>query len=75
MDEFSAMRALRLIGSFKKTHGRDISEAELMAHNISAADLAELIKKGAVDKYQVTNKNGSVENRFKAHRDWRSLNA
>jgi len=73
MDEFTRIRILRLIGSFKKSHGRDINEAELKAGGVSPADLDHLVRDGLLDKYQVTAGAGNVENRYKVHRDWREL--
>lgn len=73
MDEFTIVRITRLIGSYKQTHGRDISESEILAQGIAAQDLDTLVRKGVVDKYQVTSGKGSRENRFKLHKDWRSL--
>ena len=73
MDDFTIMRITRLVGAFKKTHGRDISEGELTTEGVAAADLDYLVRKGAIDKYQVTNAKGARENRFKLHRDWRTL--
>jgi hypothetical protein len=74
MDEFTIMRITRLVASFKENHGRDISEAELTADaKIAPSDVAYLVRKGVLDKYQVTTGRGSRENRFKMHRDWRTL--
>ena len=75
MDEFSVIRIVRLIDGFKKTHGRDISEAELAKEGVLGPDISHLVTKGALDKYQVTNGEGSLVNRFKVHKDWRSLNS
>jgi hypothetical protein len=73
VDDFTIIRITRIIGTFKKTHGRDISAAELEAAGVAAAEVDYLVRKGAVDKYQVTNGKGARENRFKLHHDWRSL--
>jgi len=73
MDEFTAVRITRFIGSFKESHGRDISESELVQHGVSPSEIDYLVRQGIVDKYQVTTGKGSRENRFKLHRDWRSL--
>ncbi len=74
MDEFTIMRISRLVASFKETHGRDISETELTADaKVAPADVDYLVNKGVLDKYQVTTGRGSRENRFKIHRDWRTL--
>jgi hypothetical protein len=73
LDEFTLQRITRLIDSYKSTHGRDISEAEVIAHGFTAKDLDGLVRKGLLDKYQVTTGKGTCENRFKLHRDWRSL--
>ncbi len=74
MDDFTLLRITRLVGSYKQSHGRDISEAELTTQgHLAATDLDELVRRGVLDKYQVTTGKGSVENRFKIHRDWRSL--
>jgi hypothetical protein len=73
MDDFTLIRATKLIGAFKQSHGRDISEAELRAQGIAAETIDALVRKGIVDKYQVTTGKGNQENRFKLHRDWRSL--
>jgi hypothetical protein len=73
VDDFTIIRITRLIGAFKKTHGRDISAAELTAAGVAAAEIDYLVRKGAVDKYQVTNDKGARENRFKLHKDWRTL--
>ena len=73
MDPFTLARLTRLIEHYKETHGRDIAEAEILAESFTAADLNYVVNKGMVDKYQVTNAKGSRENRFKLHRDWRSL--
>jgi hypothetical protein len=74
LDEFTLQRILRLIGAHKQTHGRDVSEGELRAAGIAATVLDRLVRGGVVDKYQVTTGKGSTENRFKVHKDWRSLN-
>lgn len=73
MDEFTIVRITRLIGAHKQANGRDISESELLAQGIAAKDLDALVRRGVVDKYQVTSGKGSRENRFKMHKDWRSL--
>lgn len=73
MDDFTFIRITRLIGSHKQSHGRDISEAEVLAQGIKAQDLDTLVRKGVLDKYQVTTGKGSRENRFKLHKDWRTL--
>ena len=73
MDDFTLIRITRLIGAYKQTHGRDISEAEILKEGFAPAVLDQLVRKGVVDKYQVTTGKGSLENRFKLHRDWRSL--
>ncbi len=74
MDEFTIMRISRLVASFKENHGRDISETELTADaKVVPSDVDFLVKKGVLDKYQVTTGRGSRENRFKIHRDWRTL--
>ena len=73
MDEFTIVRITRFIGSFKENHGRDIAESELVQHGVSPAEIDYLVRQGIVDKYQVTTGKGSRENRFKLHRDWRSL--
>lgn len=73
MDEFTLIRLTRLVGTFKHSHGRDISESELREQGISASDLDDLVRRGVVDKYQVTTGKGNRENRFKLHRDWRTL--
>ena len=73
MDEFTFQRITRLIDAYKHAHGRDIAEAELTAQGVAAKDLDSLVRKGMVDKYQVTTGTGSLENRFKLHRDWRTL--
>jgi hypothetical protein len=73
MDEFTMIRITRLIGTFKESHGRDISEAEILNEGIPPSALDHLVREGVIDKYQVTSGKGSRENRFKVHRDWRSL--
>ena len=73
MDEFTLIRITRLIGAYKQTHGRDISEGEILKAGFPASVIDQLVRKGVVDKYQVTTGKGSLENRFKLHRDWRSL--
>jgi len=73
VDEFSILRVTRMVDAHKKNHGRDISEAELTASGVAASDLAYLIKRGVITKYQVTTGKGAVENRFKLYRDWRTL--
>ena len=69
MDEFSILRVTRMVDAHKKNHGRDISEAELTASGVAASDLAYLIKRGVITKYQVTTGKGAVENRFKLYRE------
>lgn len=74
MDEFTVARITRLIASFKEAHGRDISETELTTDaHVGPSDVDYLVRKGVLDKYQVTTGRGNRENRFKIHRDWRSL--
>lgn len=73
MDDFTFIRIKRLIGAYKQAHGRDISEAEILKEGFAAAVLDQLVRQGVIDKYQVTTDKGSRENRFKLHRDWRSL--
>jgi hypothetical protein len=73
MDPFSLTRLKRLIESYKHAHGRDIAEAEILAAGFTSDDVSYVVKKGLVDKYQITNAKGSRENRFKIHRDWHSL--
>lgn len=74
VDEFTIMRISRLVASFKDSHGRDISETELTADiKVAPNDIDFLVRKGVLDKYQVTTGRGTRENRFKIHRDWRSL--
>ncbi len=73
MDEFSILRVTRMVDAHKKNHGRDISESELTASGVAVADLAYLVKRGVITKYQVTTGKGAVENRFKLYRDWRTL--
>lgn len=73
MDEFTFQRLKRLIESYKGAHGRDISETEVQVQGFQAQDLDTLVRKGVLDKYQVTTGTGSRENRFKLHRDWRAL--
>ncbi len=69
MDEFTINRLLRILKTFKQTNGRDISEAELRELSIPMSLLDHLVRKGVVDKYQVTSGKGSLENRFKLYRD------
>ena len=73
MDDFTLIRITRLIGGYKQAHGRDISEAEVLQAGFAPSVLDQLVREGIVDKYQVTTGKGSRENRFKLHRDWRSL--
>lgn len=73
VDPFTIARVTRMIAAFKTTHGRDISEGELQAQGIESQTIDYLVKKSVVDKYQVTTGRGTRENRFKIHRDWRSL--
>jgi len=72
-DQFSMHRLAKIVGEFKKTHGRDISESELVVAHFDTATLDHMVRRGLIDKYQVTNAKGAQENRFKIHRDWRSL--
>lgn len=73
LDDFTYQRITRLIDAHKKTFGRDISEAEVAAAGVGNQELDALVRQGIIDKYQVTTGKGTVENRFKLHRDWRSL--
>lgn len=73
LDEFTATRFTRYLSSFKKDHGRDVSHAELEKAGFQTADIDTAVRKGLLDKYQVTTGKGSTENRYKLHRDWRAL--
>jgi hypothetical protein len=73
MDEFTIMRLTRFLSSFKHEHGRDASESDLETAGFSPAQIDGAVRKGALDRYQVTTGSGSRQNRFKIHRDWRSL--
>ena len=73
MDEFSLKRLTRLLGDFKTRHGRDINESELLAAGFSAELIGAAVHRNILDKYQVTAAKGNAENRFKLHKDWRSL--
>lgn len=73
MDELSLRRLTQFLSTYKTNHGRDANEAELMAAGFDAALIGAAVRKGLVDKYQVTNPKGNLENRFKLHKDWRTL--
>lgn len=73
MDEFTRQRICRLVDNHKKSYGRDISEAELTSEGVEGAHVAHLVHRGVLEKYQVTTGKGAKENRFKLHRDWRTL--
>jgi hypothetical protein len=73
MDDFTLLRITRFIGSFKKDHGRDPSHADLERAGFANPDIDYVVRRGAVDKYHVTTGTGARENRYKLHRDWRSL--
>ena len=45
----------------------------LIKAGVTEQQIDALVRKGALDRYQVTSSAGSVENRFKLHRDWRTL--
>ena len=74
VDAFTVARIVRLMSQFRESHGRDINEAELFEAHVTAPQVAHLVRSGLVDKYQVTNAKGGRENRYKVHKDWRSLN-
>ena len=67
------MRLTRFLSTFKTRHGRDVNESELKAEGFDQELLGAAVRKGLVDKYQVTVSKGNVENRFKLHKDWRTL--
>ena len=69
MDEFTINRFLKILKTFKKSHGRDISESEVKELGIPMQLVDHLVRKGVVDKYQVTSGKGNRENRFKLYRD------
>lgn len=73
MDEFTLIRLTRFVGAFKHEHGRDAAESDLKKAGFSSAQLAEAVRKSILDKYQVTTQTGARENRYKIHREWRSL--
>ena len=73
MDDFTLIRITRFIGAFKKDHGRDPAHADLEKAGFANADIDHVVRRGAVDKYHATTGTGARENRYKLHRDWRSL--
>lgn len=74
MDAFTKARLARYLGQFKQDHGRDARESELLDAGFSASNIDAAVRAGLLDKYQVTVGSGARENRFKLHRDWKSLN-
>ncbi len=73
MDEFTIIRLTRFVEGFKKDHGHDAAGADLERAGFDKTQVDYLVHRGVLDKYQVTAKAGRRENRFKLHRDWRTL--
>lgn len=73
MDPFSIRRLTRLLSDYKSRHGRDINEAELLAAGFDNDLIGAAVRQELLDRYQVTTPKGNRENRFKLHKDWRSL--
>jgi len=73
MDEFTAQRLGRFLAGYKQSHGRDASHAELISAGFDDAVIDGAVRAGMLDKHQVTTGKGSIENRYKLHRDWRTL--
>jgi hypothetical protein len=73
VDEFTAQRLTRFLSGYKQSHGRDASHADLTQAGFSDSVIDGAVRAGMLDKHQVTTGKGSVENRYKLHKDWRSL--
>lgn len=75
LDPFTEKRLVRLLETFKKNHGRDISMAELEKAGFSQSDVKNGVHSGLLKKYSATTQSGANENRFKLNKDWKSLNS
>ena len=73
MDEFTLTRLTRFITMFKREHGRDAAESDLEKLGFSSTQIDDAVRRRILDKYQVTTNTGARQNRYKIHRDWRSL--
>ena len=74
MDPFTIKRLLKLMADFKAKNGHDISGRVLEEGGFDKELVKKLVQKGLLKKFQVQNKNGSTENRYKVLKDWKSLN-
>jgi len=74
LDTFTQRRLLKLLTTFKKQHGRDPNQKDILAAGFTEEQLKEAVRTGVANKYQVTTGSGSIENRYNSKPDWRSLN-
>lgn len=74
MVSFTEMRLVKMLETFKKNHGRDISMAELEKAGFSQSDIKGAVHSGLLKKYSATTQTGAIENRFKLNKSWKSLN-
>ena len=64
MDPFTQKRLQQTLEKFKTSHGRDPSEADVLAAGFDKDQLQWALKRKIIKKFQVQMGSGQVENRY-----------
>lgn len=73
MDQFTKIRLIRLLETWKSKHGHDISAKDFDTQGFGQDVVKKALALGIIEKYQATNAAGAKENRYKLLKDWRTL--